>query len=108
MPSANAAAKLHCPATATIKVIGGRWKAVILWHLFQGTKRFSELARGIPDVTPKMLTQQLREMERDGIVTRTIHPQVPPRVDYALTDLGKTLKPVLEAMCKWGVRYADR
>jgi DNA-binding HxlR family transcriptional regulator len=93
-----------CPAEVTLGVIGGRWKVLILYHLFGGTKRFSELQRALPGVTQKMLTQQLREMERDGIVSRTVFPQVPPRVEYALTPRGETLKPVVKAMCQWGLK----
>jgi DNA-binding HxlR family transcriptional regulator len=92
-----------CPAEVTLAVIGGRWKVPILYHLFGTVKRFSELQRALPAVTQKMLTQQLRELERDGIVTRTVYPQVPPKVEYALTPLGRTLQPVVKAMCRWGL-----
>jgi DNA-binding HxlR family transcriptional regulator len=95
-----------CPAEVTLAVIGGRWKVLILFQLFQGVKRFSELGRALAGITQKMLTQQLRELERDGIVARTVYPQVPPRVEYRLTPLGETLKPVVSAMCKWGLRQA--
>jgi len=94
-----------CPAETTLAVIGGRWKVLILYQLFQGVKRFSELQRALKGVTQKMLTQQLREMERDGIVQRTVYPQVPPKVEYRLSTLGETLKPVVNAMCKWGLRH---
>ena len=93
-----------CPAEVTLAVIGGRWKVLILYQLFQGVKRFSELQRALPRITQKMLTQQLREMERDGIVQRTVYPQVPPKVEYRLRPRGETLKPVVQAMCKWGVQ----
>jgi DNA-binding HxlR family transcriptional regulator len=92
----------RCPAEATLTVIGGRWKVPILWHLFPATKRFSQLRRDLNGVTPKMLTQQLRELERDGIVSRRVYAEVPPRVEYSLTLRGQSLKPVVEAMCKWG------
>ena len=92
----------RCPAEATLEVIGGRWKVPILWHLLKGTLRFSELRRALPGVTQKMLTQQLRELERQGVVRRTVYPQVPPKVEYSLTDRGASLKPVVDAMCKWG------
>jgi DNA-binding HxlR family transcriptional regulator len=88
----------------TLAVIGGRWKVLILYHLFGGVKRFSELQRALPGVTQKMLTQQLRELEGDGIVSRTVYPQVPPKVEYAMTPLGKTLQPVVKAMCRWGLQ----
>lgn len=91
-----------CPAERTLEVIGGRWKVPILWHLLQRTRRFSELRRALDGVTQKMLTQQLREMESDGILTRKVYPQVPPKVEYSLTESGRTLRPVVEAMCKWG------
>lgn len=91
-----------CPAEMTLRVIGGRWKVLLLYHLFQGVQRFSELRRSVPGITPKMLTQQLREMERDGIVSRTVYPQVPPKVEYRLTPRGESLKPVVNAMCRWG------
>ena len=90
-----------CPAEATIGVIGGRWKVPIIWHLFAGTRRFSELRRAMPAVTQKMLTRQLRELEEDGVVSRKVYPQVPPKVEYSLTDRGRSLKPVVEAMCRW-------
>ena len=93
---------VKCPAEFTLSVIGGRWKIVILWQLFQGEKRFSELFRAMNGITQKMLTQQLREMEKDGIVDRKVYPQVPPKVEYSLTSLGKSLKPVVDAMCHWG------
>jgi DNA-binding HxlR family transcriptional regulator len=95
-----------CPAETTLKVIGGGWKLLILWHLFLGPRRFSELKRGINGITQKMLTQQLREMERDGIVNRKIFPQVPPKVEYSLTPMGRSLKPILDAMCAWGMKHA--
>jgi len=94
-----------CPAESTVKLIGGRWKIVILWYLFQGVKRFSELQRALHDVSQKVLTQQLRDMERDGLVARTVYAQVPPKVEYSLTPLGFSLKPVVEAMHHWGVAY---
>jgi len=91
-----------CPAEATLRVIGGSWKVPILWHLSKGTKRFSQLRRDLPGVTQKMLTQQLRELERAGVVHRKVYPQVPPKVEYSLTNRGRTLMPIVSAMCKWG------
>ena len=91
-----------CPAETTLDVIGGRWKVPIVWHLFAGTRRFSELRRALPGVTQKMLTQQLRELERDGIVSRKVYAQVPPKVEYSLTRRGASLRPVVDAMCGWG------
>ena len=97
-----------CPAEATIGVIGGRWKVPIIWHLFSGTKRFSELRRAMPDVTQKMLTQQLRELEADGVVNRKVYPEVPPKVEYSLTERGLSLKPVVESMCRWATGKESR
>ena len=93
----------NCPADSTIGVIGGRWKVPIVWHLFAGTRRFSELRRAMPAVTQKMLTRQLRELERDGVVSRKVYAEVPPKVEYSLTDRGRSLSPVVEAMCRWSV-----
>ena len=94
-----------CPAELTAKLIAGRWKIVILWYLFQGVKRFSELRRTLAGVTQKVLTQQLREMERDGIIARKVFAQVPPKVEYSVTPLGVSLKPVVEAMHQWGAAH---
>lgn len=91
-----------CPAETTLQIIGGRWKILILYHLFQGVKRFSELQHTLDGISQKMLTQQLREMESDGLVHREVYPQVPPKVEYSLTFLGESLQPVIEAMCDWG------
>jgi DNA-binding HxlR family transcriptional regulator len=93
---------VHCPAEATLRVINGRWKVPILWVLFSGTKRFSELRRALGGVTQKMLTQQLRDLEKAGVVSRKVYAEVPPKVEYTLTPRGATLRPVVDAMCKWG------
>jgi DNA-binding HxlR family transcriptional regulator len=99
----------HCPVEATLDVIGGKWKVVILFHLtHKGPHRFSELRRKIPGVSERMLTQQLREIEEDGIVHREVYPEVPPKVEYSLTDYGKTLRPITEVMCVWGQRHIKR
>ncbi|MBA5851624.1 helix-turn-helix transcriptional regulator [Clostridium sp. cel8] len=95
-----------CTFEITIDLIGGKWKPLIIWHLgSKGTQRFSQLRRLIPQVTQKMLTQQLRELESDNLVNRKVYPQVPPKVEYSLTNLGKTLMPILSMMCKWGEDY---
>ncbi|WP_245258529.1 winged helix-turn-helix transcriptional regulator [Methylosinus sp. LW4] len=94
------------PAERTLRVISGRWKPVILYHLLSGPRRLSELGRLMPAVSQKVLIQQLREMEAHRIVSRTVFPQVPPRVDYEATALGQSLKPVLMALCEWGRRHA--
>jgi DNA-binding HxlR family transcriptional regulator len=97
-----------CPAEFTLAMIGGRWKIPIIFHLLVGRQRFSQLARSLTGVTQKMLTQQLREMERNGLVTRNVYPQVPPKVEYSLTELGASLKPIVEAMCRWGELHGMR
>jgi len=91
-----------CTVTVTLEIIGGKWKAVILWHLTHKTLRFSQLQRRLPGITQKMLTQQLRELERDGMVHRQVYAEVPPRVEYSLTPEGRTLAPLLSLMCEWG------
>ena len=88
-----------CPAEFTLTMIGGRWKIPIIFHLLGGSKRFTELARALKGVPQKMLTQQLREMERNGLVARKVFAQVPPKVEYSLTNLGVSLRPVVDAMC---------
>jgi len=87
---------------ATLDLIGGKWKSVLLFRLSEGTKRYNELGRLLPRITPRMLTKQLRDLERDGLVNRTIYPEVPPRVEYSLTESGRTLQPVLKALKAWG------
>lgn len=95
----------NCPVDATLHLIGGKYKSLILWHLVGGTLRHGELQKLIPQATAKMLTQQLRELERDGLLSRTVYPVVPPKVEYALTELGRSLTPILEAMFSWGSSY---
>lgn len=97
----------NCPVEATLELIGGKYKALILFHLIEGKLRFSELQRNIPKATPKMLTQQLRELERDNLLLRTVYPVIPPKVEYQLTDFGKSIIPVLESMCNWGSNYLN-
>jgi DNA-binding HxlR family transcriptional regulator len=92
----------HCAMDVTMRFIGGKWKTVVLWYLIKGKKRFSELKRLIPDITEKMLSLQLKDLEHDGLVRRTLYPEVPPRVEYELTDFGRTLVPMLEEIAKWG------
>jgi len=98
----------HCPITATLNVIGGKRKGQIWWRLSSGIRRFGELQRSIPEITPKMLTQQLRELERDGVVSRIVYPEVPPKVEYCLTEYGKTLAPVFSSMSEWGGAHLQR
>jgi len=95
----------NCPVVATIDMIGGKYKSLILWQLTDATLRFGELHKQIPQATPKMLTQQLRELEEDNLILRTVYPVVPPKVEYKLSVLGKSIKPILEAMYYWGAEY---
>ncbi len=97
----------YCPVEATIALIGGKYKAVILWHLVNEKKRFSELRRLIPKATEKMLASQLRDLENDGLIIRTVYPVVPPKVEYSLSDFGRSIVPVLNAMCDWGTDYLE-
>ncbi|WP_127527935.1 winged helix-turn-helix transcriptional regulator [Paenibacillus alginolyticus] len=94
--------QLECPVETIIHVLGGKWKPMILWHLIQSNKRFNDLEKLIPDVSQKMLSQHLRDLEREGIIDRTVYPTVPPKVEYSLSEYGKTLIPVAEVMCAWG------
>ena len=95
----------RCPVEATLEMIGGKYKALILWHLSDGKMRFSELKKAIPNATPKMLTQQLRELEQHRLIHREVFPVIPPKVEYSLTPTGQSLIPVLEAMRDWGAGY---
>ena len=94
-----------CPVETTLTLIGDKWKVLILRDLLTGTKRFGELKKSIGNVSQKVLTAQLRAMEENGLLTRTVYAEVPPRVEYTLTDLGKSLKPILDAMWNWGEEY---
>ena len=97
-----------CPVDATINMIGGKYKSLILWKLMtEITLRFSQLQKEIPSATPKMLTQQLRELEANGLINRHVYPVVPPKVEYSLTNFGKSIKPVLESMYVWGSDYLN-
>ncbi|HEX6533572.1 MAG TPA: helix-turn-helix domain-containing protein [Gemmatimonadaceae bacterium] len=97
-----------CAVEACLEVIGGKWKGAILHYLLGGTRRFGELRRLLPAVTQRMLTNQLRELERDGVITRTVYAEVPPRVEYALTELGRALGPLLALVREWGDAYFTR
>ena len=97
----------NCPVAATLEMIGGKYKALILWHLSDGKLRFSELRKLIQGATPKMLTQQLRELESHRLIHREVFPIVPPKVEYSLTDLGKSLMPVIVEMRDWGAKYLN-
>ncbi len=102
------AAHYHCPVEATLDVIGGKWKALILFWLRDRVCRFGELRRRIPGVSERMLAQQLRELEEHGIVRRKVYPVVPPKVEYSLTAYGRTLRPITDLMCAWGVKHLRR
>ena len=94
-----------CPVETTLMLIGDKWKVLILRDLLPGTKRFGELKKSIGTVSQKVLTAQLRDMERNGLVNRKVYPEVPPRVEYSLTELGRSLKPILDAMWDWGEEF---
>jgi DNA-binding HxlR family transcriptional regulator len=104
----NKAPAYHCPVEATLDVIGGKWKVLILFWLKGGTLRFGELRRKIPGVSERMLTQQLRELEEHGVVHREVYAVVPPRVEYSLTEYGQTLGPITALMCAWGKEHMRR
>lgn len=97
-----------CPVEYTLGVIGGKWKGVLLYHLIDGAKRFNEMRKICPAITQRMLTLQLRELEHDGIVHREVYQQVPPKVEYSLTDFGRTLEPIILSMKQWGETYKMR
>lgn len=105
MSAAEAKNLPACPVETTLTLIGNKWKVLILRDLLPGTKRFGELKKSLDSVSQKVLTAQLRDMEADGLVTRTVYPEVPPRVEYSLTDLGMSLQPVLNSLQSWGESY---
>ena len=104
----NPSVNKNCPVSATIRLIGGKYKALLLWHLTGQTLRCNQLHRLVPEATPKMLTQQLRELEANGLVHREVYPVIPPKVEYSLTETGRSLMPVLVAMSDWGADYLRR
>jgi len=97
-----------CPVEAALEIVGGKWKGIILYHLRHETRRFNELRRLIPGVTQRMLTKQLRELEAHQIIHRKIYRQIPPKVEYSLTNFGLTLTPTLKALEEWGVEYIEK
>ncbi len=99
--------RMNNPVELSLHVIGGKWKMPILWRLRAETRRYSELRRSLPRVTDRMLTRQLRELEASGLISRTVHPVVPPHVDYAITDLGRTALPAIESLRAWGRLYLE-
>ncbi len=100
--------KYSCPVEAMVEVIGGKWKGVILYHVLDGTKRFNELKRLKPNITQRMLTLQLRELEADGIIHREVYREVPPKVEYSLTELGESLRPVILLMMEWATHNMEK
>ncbi|GBE07384.1 MAG TPA: transcriptional regulator [Gammaproteobacteria bacterium] len=97
-----------CPVEAALAVIGGKWKGIILYHLKNDTRRFNELKRLIPGITQRMLTKQLRELEADQVINRKIFQEIPPKVEYSLTNFGLTLTPILKTLQEWGVEYIEK
>lgn len=97
----------NCSMELTLDIIGGKWKPLIIWYLGEKTMRFSELKKTLPHITQKMLTQQLRSLEEYGLINRFVYAQVPPKVEYSLTNYGKDLLPVLSVLCDWGVKYSN-
>ncbi len=99
--------KYNCPVEATLELMGGKYKPLILWQLSSDTLRFGKLQKLIPSATPKMLTHQLRDLEKDGLINRVVYPVVPPKVEYSLTEFGKSFIPILSLMCDWGNKYLE-
>ncbi len=97
----------ECPVATTVALIGSKWKLLIIRNLLQRPWRFNELRKDLDGISQKVLTDSLRSMEEDGLITRTVYPEVPPRVEYALSDLGKSLKPILDSMVAWGNAYKN-
>ncbi|SFQ32823.1 winged helix-turn-helix transcriptional regulator [Hymenobacter arizonensis] len=107
--SANSTARnITCPVRTTLNVLGGKWKLLILSYLLDEPRRYGELRRLMPEITEKMLIQELRDLETDGIVARTVHQTVPPRVDYSITEQGQRVRPVLMELLGWGMQYLTR
>jgi len=100
--------EFYCPVNLTSDVIGGKWKPLVIYYLEKRTRRFGELQKLIPGMTKKMLTQHLRELERDGVVSRKAYPEIPPKVEYSLTRHGESLKPILKLMSAWGTKHRER
>lgn len=108
MPHTTYDCNKGCPVEATLELIGGKWKGVILYHLLSETMRFNELRRLMPSITQRMLTKQLRELEADQLILRKVYPEVPPRVEYSMTEYGSTLAPIITALQQWGIEHLER
>jgi len=108
MKRKNGHGEAECAVEVTLGLIDGKWKGVILFHLQDGLLRFGELRRKMPGITQRMLTKQLRALEEDGLITRTVYPEVPPRVEYALSQTGQRLRPVIDALRAWGIEHKAR
>lgn len=108
MPHAKYDCNPGCPVEAALEVIGGKWKGVILYHLLNETIRFNELRRLMPEITQRMLTKQLRELEADKIISRKVYPEVPPKVEYSMSAYGKKLEPVIQALQMWGSQHLEK
>ena len=108
MPHTRYDCNLGCPVEATLEVVGGKWKGVILYHLLSETIRFNELRRLMPEITQRMLTKQLRELEADNLISRKVYPEIPPKVEYSMTEYGKTLAPVIHALQAWGLQHLEK
>lgn len=98
----------NCPVDVALEVLGGKWTIQVLWYLSQGVQRFGQLRKSIPGIAQKVLTRELRALEVHGIVRRRAYPEAPPRVEYSITAYGRTLDPLLDAMCEWGMKHARR
>ena len=96
-----------CPVEAAMDVVGGKYKAQIVYELISGTKRYNEIQKALPQATPRMLSKQLKELEEDGVINRVLYPVVPPKTEYSLTEFGETLVPIVNALCKWGEHYFE-
>jgi DNA-binding HxlR family transcriptional regulator len=107
MPHTKYDCNLGCPVEAALEIIGGKWKGVILYHPLSETMRFNQLRRLMPEVTQRMLTRQLRELEADNIISRKVYPEVPPKVEYSMTEYGKTLAPIIHALKEWGLQHLE-
>ncbi len=98
----------NCPVEVTMSLLDGKWKGIVLWYLKNQTLRFSELQRLMPNISQKMLTRELRELENAGLVFRKVYPEVPPKVEYSLSEYGKTLIPIIDLICEWGIQHTNK